>query len=197
MGDWDAVLDVSNICRSAELPPKGRSKPGIWARLNLVMEAWRQEYDLNARLYLVADRSLWEDLRGDSVALRQFRELEHSGEMRVVPNADPDILELARDHDLIVLSDDRYVAYRRDHPWIDRQPERFLHWTVVDGQIRFRPSGIKAETWQQVSRKEQEAELDRSTTSPSSATAAASPSPSLDPAGSGSRQTGSTPTGSN
>jgi hypothetical protein len=53
-GEWDAVIDVSNVCWSPYLPPAGRRRP-LWERLHLIMAAWRALHADDVRFYLVAD----------------------------------------------------------------------------------------------------------------------------------------------
>jgi hypothetical protein len=149
---WDAVLDVSNICCSELLPPV-RSRMASWNRLILVMEAWRRRYDENARLYLVADEALAFKL--DDAERRLFNRWRSDGTMFADPTADPRILDLARGHGLHVISEDRFIDFRTRHPWIEREPHRFHHWTTTSGRVRFVPAKIFEESPQRKSKEDE------------------------------------------
>src|SRR5690348_2180513 len=113
MGGWNAVIDVSNVCWDAQLPPEGHRRP-IWSRLQLVMQAWRRQHGRDARFHLVADDSLVHSLDD----LREHGRLQTSGRLTVVPVADVEILSLARDHDVHIITRDHFVDHRCEHPWI-------------------------------------------------------------------------------
>jgi hypothetical protein len=137
MGGWNAVIDVSNVCWDAQLPPEGHRRP-IWSRLQLIMQAWRWQYGRDALFHLVADDSLVHSLDD----LREHGQLETSGRLTVVPIADVEILALAREHGLHVISRDHFVDYRREHPWIETSPGRFHRWESHGGTVRIVPLAI-------------------------------------------------------
>jgi hypothetical protein len=145
MGDWDAVIDVSNVCWSPALPPVGRRRP-FWDRLGLVTDAWRRLHP-EARLRLAADESLMRAL-DDPEGLRR---LKASGELVTAAVADSIILGLARDEGLHVITRDHYIDHRDSHPWIEASPGRFHGWETIDGQVRITPLGITARSAQEVS----------------------------------------------
>jgi hypothetical protein len=146
MSAWDVVIDVSNVCWDPQLPPVGRRAP-VWGRLELVMAAWRKAHGSDARITLVADNSL-EGVLEDP---RELRRLRASRGITSRPVADPEILALARDHNWHVLSRDRYIDQRRDHPWIPDVPERFHQW-LFDGQdVTIVSADIRNHTEQEVS----------------------------------------------
>jgi hypothetical protein len=146
MGSWNAVVDVSNVCWSPYLPPLGRQAP-VWERLDLVMAAWRALHD-DARFELVADESLFRVLGPDA---RRFLDLKREGSIKTASVADGEILRLARDGDLHVITRDHYTDHRAAHRWIERSPERFHAWDTVDGAVRLTPLGIKTRSAQDVS----------------------------------------------
>lgn len=146
MHAWDAVVDVSNVCWSPQLPPVGSRKP-LWDRLELVLAAWRELHGGQARFELVADRSL-------AIALDEvsgYRRLRGNGELAIRPVADSLILELARDRGLHVITRDHYVDHRSAHPWIESSPERFHCWSTVDGRVRIEQLDIVPRSRQEVS----------------------------------------------
>ncbi|MFG2693186.1 FHA domain-containing protein [Kitasatospora sp. NPDC048407] len=144
-----AVVDVSNVCWSGRLPPLSRHFP-LLARLELVRDAWHRQYGAHAPLVLVADNSLRRALSAED--RQALRGLERSGELRFAPTADPVLLELARDRGWFVISDDRFRDLRRQHPWIEEFPGRFLGWEWQGGTARLGPSGIRPEPDHVVSR---------------------------------------------
>ncbi len=146
MGDWDAVIDVSNVCWSPALPPL-RKRRAYWGRLGLVMAAWRREHGDDTRLHLVADASLRRVLDNpDDLQL-----LRESGAVLTAAVADGVILELARDNGLHVITHDHYVDHRDTHPWIERFPERFHRWETVDGEVRIIAADITPRSAQDIS----------------------------------------------
>jgi len=153
-----AVVDLSNVCWSKDLPPLGRKFP-VLGRLFLVRDAWRRQYGAEAPLDLVADASLLRLLRPEeSRRLRQLQRNPRSegfGEIRVVSYADPEFLRLARERNRSVITDDRLIDFRHAEPWISEQPERFLSWTTESSGerlVRLRPSGLRPVLPHQVSK---------------------------------------------
>jgi hypothetical protein len=145
-GEWDAVVDVSNVCWSPQLPPVGRRRPS-WDRLGLVADAWRRQYGSGARLHLVADESLMRAL--DDAG--ELRKLAARGEVMTSVVADSVILPMARDRELHVITRDHYIDHRIEHPWIERSPGRFHGWETTDGEVQIAPLGITPVSAQEVS----------------------------------------------
>jgi FHA domain len=156
MGGWNAVIDVSNVCWDARLPPEGHRRP-IWSRLQLVMQAWRRQHGRDVRFHLVADDSLVHSLDD----LREHGRLETSGRLTVVPVADVEILSLARDRDVHIITRDHFVDYRCEHPWIETSPRRFHRWETKEGTVRIVPLGIVPRSEQDISRVGEFKELKR------------------------------------
>jgi hypothetical protein len=146
MGEWDAVIDVSNVCWSPALPPL-RKRRAYWSRLGLVMAAWRREHGDDVRFHLVADASLRRVLDSPE----DLHRLKDSGELLTATVADGVILELARDNGLHVITHDHYVDHRDTHPWIEQLPERFHRWETVDGEVRIIPLDITPRSAQDIS----------------------------------------------
>lgn len=147
MARWSAVVDVSNVCWSPYLPPLGQQAP-VWGRLDLVTAAWRAQHGTDARLELVADDSLVRVLGPDA---RAFLALKREGGIRSASVADDEILRLAQDGGLHVITRDHYIDYRAAHPWIEQSPERFHAWDTVEGLVRLAPLGIRTRSAQDVS----------------------------------------------
>jgi FHA domain len=147
MAHWNAVVDVSNVCWSPYLPPLGRQAP-VWGRLDLVMAAWWAQHGADAQLELVADDSLVRVLGPDA---RAFLALKRDGGIRTASVADDEILRLAQENGLYIITRDHYIDHRASHPWIEHSPERFHAWDCVDGVIRLAPLGIRTRSAQDVS----------------------------------------------
>lgn len=146
MDGWNAAIDVSNVCWSPHLPPGGKRRP-VWARLALVMAAWRELHGQDARFRLVADDSLARVVDDP----RELFRLRDRGELLTAPIADSLILTLARDEGLHVITRDFYVDHRAAHPWIERSPERFHGWDTEGGQVTITPLPVTPVSMQQVS----------------------------------------------
>ena len=162
MCQWDAVIDVSNVCWSPALPPVGRRRP-FWQRLALVTDEWRRLHP-EARLRLVADESLVRALDD----AEELRHLKASGALVTAPVADSIILGLARDEGLHVITRDHYIDHRDRHPWIEASPGRFHGWETVNGEVRIVPLGITARSAQEVSMARELKDLRRTRLDPKS-----------------------------
>lgn len=147
MASWNAVIDVSNVCWSPYLPPVGKQAPA-WDRLALVMGVWRRLHGAEAHFELVADESLVRVLGPDA---RHFLDLKRAGAIRTASVADGEILRLARDLGLHVITRDHYTDHRASHRWIEQSPERFHAWDTVDDVVTLAPLGIKTRSAQDVS----------------------------------------------
>src|SRR5882724_1889887 len=104
---WGAVIDVSNVCWSPQLPPVGRRRPS-WERLDMVIAAWRLAHGADAAIHLVADESLMRALEDPG----ELRQLAARGAITMTQVADSVILPMARDRDLHVITRDHYVDHR-------------------------------------------------------------------------------------
>ncbi len=147
MARWNAVIDVSNVCWSPHLPPVGQQAP-VWARLDLVMAAWRELHGDDAQFELVADDSLVRVLGPDAP---KFLELKRIGAIRTASVADDEILRLAYEGGLHVITRDHYTDHRASHRWIERSPDRFHAWDTVDGIVHLTQLGIRTRSAQDVS----------------------------------------------
>jgi FHA domain len=147
MASWNAVIDVSNVCWSPHLPPVGQQAP-VWGRLGLVMAAWRDLHGDDVQFELVADDSLVRVLGPDG---RNFLDLKRAGAIRTASVADDEILRLAYEGGLHVITRDHYIDHRAAHRWIDRSPDRFHAWDTVDGVVHLTRLGIRTRSAQDVS----------------------------------------------
>ena len=148
-GTGAAIVDVSNVCWSAELPPVHRRNRPELGRLTTVVDAWRAVHGAGAELRLFADVSLPHCLTAQDA--RRWPGMVRDLAIELAPVADDPILRTAAGGAWTVLSRDRFIDHRREHPWIERHPERFLRWRVVDGVTRFVPGDIRPAPRQLVS----------------------------------------------
>lgn len=153
-----AVVDVSNVCWSERIAPLGERSPRL-GRLDLLCEAWRRSRGARARLTLIADASLRYQL--PRAERRRLEDMAHAGEIRLVPTADPELLSLARDSELYVVSRDQFLDLRRAHPWIPSAAARFLAWRQGRDGLEFVRSGVREVPEQRKSRAEEAKELIR------------------------------------
>lgn len=133
-GDPQVIVDLSNVCRDGSL---GKSSgQASWSRFERLMEAWRAQVEPNPQGVAIADENL-RFLLG-SADRRQFELAERSGLVRAVSGAaDTEILRWAEASGAVVLSRDRFVGHRRQHPWIQGTVDRFYRWEVdSSGTIR-------------------------------------------------------------
>jgi len=132
------AVDVSNVCRARDLP-----QPLGLRRVDLVLEAWREQICRHAEFFLVADDSLLPELERVSAAdAARARQMQATGALHVVPTrrADDVLLDHAEEHGACVLSDDGFRDKRRDgRPAWFWGPERFFVWEVHEDSVRIVP----------------------------------------------------------
>lgn len=133
-GDPQLIVDLSNVCRDEAL---GESpNKASWSRFERVMQAWQDQMGTIPQGVAIADENL-RFLFGPADR-RQFELAERSGLVRAVPGAaDAEILRWAEASGAAVLSRDRFVGHRRQHPWIQGATDRFFRWERADsGDVR-------------------------------------------------------------
>lgn len=114
------AVDVSSVCRDERLPGSVD-----FTRLELVLEAWREQMDGFAKFYLAADRSLLREMKPD--VRRVAEDMRDKGELDLFREADDALLDHAEKHGGCVLSRDRFLDKRRDYEWVR---ERFYTWEI-------------------------------------------------------------------
>lgn len=127
------LVDLSNVCRDDRL---GGDEEASWNRYVRVMQAWREQVNAASLVLAVADNNL----------IRKFQTVQDKaaytsavgrGEVISAPDADPVILERARETGAAVLSKDGFIGHRRKHDWIQGDAEHFWSWqSRPDGSIR-------------------------------------------------------------
>lgn len=107
-------------------------------RLDAALAAWgAQNGDPEPAVLLVVDRSLLRDLPTADAA--RVSAWAAAGVAAVVPGADALLLRYADQGGLPVLSADRFLEFREEHPWIEGETERFLAAVPEAGGWVIRP----------------------------------------------------------
>jgi hypothetical protein len=149
----DYLIDLSNVVRRPDIgPPGGRSL----LRLGLVVRALRESTgDPFVPVYAVADTSL---LGGaaeftDPADPRRLRRWVADRLVEEVADADDRILELARMTGLRVITADRFVDHRAEHPWIQGNTWQFLRPEPrPDGTVALAPRDMGVHSAADISR---------------------------------------------
>lgn len=135
----DALLDMSNILRAADLGGRGGAD---LSRMYRVGEALAELYRTDqVKLFGVADRSLLDrpDLASDRHR-RFLRQWERDGLILVEGKADTPLLQIAEETGLPIITRDRFVGHRREFRWLDGSEDAVLEPTGDgNGGVRLRP----------------------------------------------------------
>lgn len=134
----DALLDMSNILRAADLGGRGAAD---LSRMYRVGEALAALYGTDeVKLFGVADRSLLD--RPDLASDRHRRFLlqwEMDGLILVEGKADNPLLQIAEETGLPIITRDRFVGHRREFRWLDGSEDAILEPTGDgNGGVRLR-----------------------------------------------------------
>ncbi len=148
------VVDVSNIVRDLQLPG---CSPCCWDRVELVLNAWRDQIDPDAAFYLVIDTRSAKRLGTDCI--EKYRRASRAGDVREYSYADPEILSFAEQTAAAVLTGDYYRDERRKFPWVDGNTDRFFHWRFQSGVAKIVPRTMGIPTEFSKSRAEERTEL--------------------------------------
>lgn len=156
------IIDASNVCRDADLAPRGQV--AAWARLEALIAELKRSGEVHfSSVYVVADRSLHYSLDRDGQ--QALRRLERDGKAEQRRFADERIVELAFSstsqlQGALIATHDFFDDFRRTYPEIQSSPARAVGWRAND---RGAPTPYLREfgdrTHQRVSRKEEEGEL--------------------------------------
>lgn len=126
----DLLVDLSNACRDERL---GGGEVADWARLDRLIGTWQRDINPHTDFYFIADDSLSRHFRLSQDRMR-WRDMGARGILESVPHADTTILMLALKTGASVLSCDRFMAHRRDFPWVDDDQQHFWDWTTTSQQ---------------------------------------------------------------
>lgn len=131
----DTVLDISNVLRSGFSLSGFRASSGKASLepLVLLFELWTELFREQAEFVAIADESLRFSFQS-VVERRRYESWVANGLVREVKYADPVILDLAEEMNASVFSNDQYRSFRRQRPWMNLSPERFLHFGAINGE---------------------------------------------------------------
>ncbi|CAM5647582.1 hypothetical protein GCM10010261_19690 [Streptomyces pilosus] len=150
----DYLVELSNIVRDTSFGGPGERS---LHRLRLVVEALvRLTGDRDVSVYLVADESLLGGQRHftDPADGRLLRRWVSTGLVEEVPDADERVLEIAGMTGLQVITGDRYVDHRLEHPWLQGNTWQFLRPEAARrGTVRLLPVDMGVRTAAEISRK--------------------------------------------
>lgn len=155
------LVDLSNACRDSQLTGPGlEASWGGYERLIDVLS--RSDIDY-CDVFAVADRSLRHKL--DAAGVKSLRRMQREGRLEISELADERILDYAynpesRFVDALVLSQDRFLDFRRRYPEIQGSKDRFVGWNVSrNGELRVFLRDMGVATHATMSRKEEGGEL--------------------------------------
>ena len=151
------MIDLSNICCDRRLDDA--ELLASWARFEQLLDALAAHLDAEPVWMAVADDSLERKLPRDD--RRQLRDAIGTGSVAVADgDADHDLLVHARRSNAIVVSNDRFVDYHREQPWIDGNSDDFLGWVPQrGGGLRVVPRAMGFHTGFSISRAAEKALL--------------------------------------
>jgi hypothetical protein len=157
MGERPVVIDLSNICCDRRLGDA--DDLARWERYTALLDSLSEHLGYPPATLAVADANLERKLdRADKVS---FREAMSDGTV-IVPDGDADAVVLREAHarQAYVVSKDRFVDYRTEHPWIDDNETDFLAWVPdPDHLVRIVPRSMGRHTGFSVSRAAEKAML--------------------------------------
>ena len=132
--EMELVIDLSNICRNRSIDSS--NEVARWDRLIKVLEIWNFKFPQfkKPKVQMVADKNLRFKFVNEDLA--KFKEAVRLGYVIETEKADPVLLDLAESFNCLVLSNDNYVGYQAERPWIhDPQQKRFVQIQVSGSEI--------------------------------------------------------------
>ncbi len=133
--ELELVVDLSNVCRNRTIDSS--DEVARWDRIVRVLQAWNSKFPQfkNPKTRLVADKNLRFKLAGED--LLQFKEAVRLEIVVEAEKADPVLLDLAESSNCLILSNDNYVGYQAERPWIhDSRQKRFVQISVSNLEIK-------------------------------------------------------------
>lgn len=123
-GSIELAIDLSNVCRNYRLDSTG--DVARWDRVLRVLQIWNEWPDAFERpvVLLIADTSLRFSLTPEDA--KELDRAVRDGFAVETPKADPALLDLAEKCDCTILSNDNFVSYRRERPWMEEADSRFV-----------------------------------------------------------------------
>jgi len=135
--DLELVIDLSNICRNKVLD--STNDVARWDRIIRVIEVWNTTFPSfeKPKVRMVADNNLRFKFLSDDLAL--MKEALRSGFVIEAEKADPVLLDLAENFNCLILSNDNYVGYQGERPWIcSMERKRFIQVNMSGTKIELK-----------------------------------------------------------
>ena len=135
--DLELVIDLSNICRNKALD--STSDDARWDRIIRVIEVWNATFPSfeKPKVRMVADNNLRFKFSSQDLAL--MKEALRSGFVIEAEKADPVLLDLAENFNCLILSNDNYVGYQGERPWIcSTERKRFIQVNMSGTKIELK-----------------------------------------------------------
>ena len=132
--EMELVIDLSNICRNRSIDSS--NEVARWDRIIKVLEIWNYRFPQfkKPKSRMVADKNLRFMFANRDLA--QFKEAIRLGYVIETEKADPVLLDMAESFNCLILSNDNYVGYQAERPWIhDPQQKRFVQIQVAGSEI--------------------------------------------------------------
>ena len=132
--ELELLVDLSNVCRNRSIDSS--DIVARWDRIVRVLEVWNSKFPQfkKPKTRLVADNNLRFKFVGED--LLQFKEAVKLGIVIEAEKADPVLLDLAESSNCLILSNDNYVGYQAERPWIhDSRQKRFVQISVSNSEI--------------------------------------------------------------
>ena len=151
------IVDLSNICCDRRLDDG--AVLAAWSRFERLLAELADHLSCPPEWTAVAVASLERKLtRQDR---RRLSDAAHTGQVILAEgDADRDVLLLARESGSMVVSNDRFVDYRREQTWIDGNTDDFLGWVPRrGGGLRVVPRDMGFHTGFSISRAAEQAML--------------------------------------
>ena len=151
------IVDLSNICCDRRLDDGAAL--AAWSRFERLLAELADHLGTAPEWTAAADASLERKLARED--RRRLRDAAHTGQVILAEgDADRDVLLLARETGSVVVSNDRFVDYRREQPWIDGNTDDFLGWVPRrGGGLRVVPRDMGFHTGFSISRAAEQAML--------------------------------------
>ena len=135
--DLELIIDLSNICRNKDLD--STSDNARWDRIIRVIEVWNATFPSfeKPKVRMVADNNLRFKFLSEDLAL--MKEALRSGFVIEAEKADPVLLDLAENFNCLILSNDNYVGYQGERPWIcSTERKRFIQVNMSGTKIELK-----------------------------------------------------------
>ncbi len=151
------IVDLSNICCDRRLDDG--AVLAAWSRFERLLAELADHLSGPPQWTAVADASLERKLTRED--RRRLSDAAHTGQVILAErDADRDVLLLARESGSVVVSNDRFVDYRREQPSIDGNTDDFLGWVPRrGGGLRVVPRDMGFHTGFSISRAAERAML--------------------------------------